>query len=100
MAVVAVPAEEVVSVARECAAAGVRALLVISSGLAEAGAEGVRRQHELLEVCRDAGIRIIGPNRMGVLNTAAEVRLNATFAPPPVLPGGAWFHVSERGSWD
>ena len=67
------PAEQVVGVARECAAAGVRALLVISAGFAEAGAEGAARQHELLEVCRDAGMRLVGPNCLGVLNTAPDV---------------------------
>ena len=57
LAVVALPSEQVVGAACECAAAGVRSLLVISSGFAETGAEGADRQHELLEVCRDAGIR-------------------------------------------
>jgi len=96
LAIVAVPAEEVVGAARDCAAAGVRSLLVISSGFAETGAEGAARQHELLEVCRDAGIRIIGPNCLGVLNTSPRVRLNATFAPPAAVPGGVGF-MSQSG---
>ena len=96
LAVVAIPAEGVVAVARQCAAASVRALLVISSGFAEAGAEGVRRQHELLEVCRDAGMRIVGPNCLGVLNTASDVRLNATFAPPVSVSGHVGF-MSQSG---
>ncbi len=96
LAVVAVPAEQVVGLARECAGAGVRSLLVISSGFAEAGVEGAARQRELLEVCRDAGIRIVGPNCLGVLNTSARVRLNATFAPPPAVPGGVGF-MSQSG---
>ncbi len=96
LAVVAVPAEEVVGVARKCADARVRSLLVISSGFAETGAEGAGRQHELLEVCRDAGIRIVGPNCLGVLNTSPRVRLNATFAPPAAVPGGVGF-MSQSG---
>ena len=96
LAIVAVPAEQVVGVARECAAAGVRSLLVISSGFAETGAEGAGRQHELLEVCRDAGIRIVGPNCLGVLNTSPRVRLNATFAPPAAVRGGVGF-MSQSG---
>jgi len=96
LAIVAVPAERVVGAARECAAAGVRSLLVISAGFAETGAEGAARQHELLEVCRDAGIRIVGPNCMGVLNTAPGVRLNATFAPPAAVPGQVAF-MSQSG---
>ena len=96
LAIVAVPAEQVVATAHECAATGVRSLLVISSGFAETGAEGARRQHELLEVCRAAGIRIVGPNCLGVLNTSPRVRLNATFAPPAAVPGGVGF-MSQSG---
>jgi acetate---CoA ligase (ADP-forming) len=96
LAIVAVPAGEVVEAARECAQAGVRSLLVISSGFAETGAEGARRQAELLEVCRDAGIRIVGPNCMGVLNTSPQVRLNATFASPAAVPGQVGF-MSQSG---
>ena len=96
LAIVAVPAEQVVAVAHECATAGVRSLLVISSGFAETGAEGARRQWELLEVCRAAGMRIVGPNCLGVLNTSPQVRLNATFAPPAAVPGGVGF-MSQSG---
>jgi acetate---CoA ligase (ADP-forming) len=96
LAVVVVPAEEVVEVARQCAAAGVRGLLVISAGFAEAGQEGARRQRELVDVCRDAGMRLVGPNCLGVLNTAAEVSLNATFAPHPAAPGRVGF-MSQSG---
>src|SRR5581483_10298849 len=78
LAVVAVPAQQVLTVARECAAAGVRALVVISAGFAELGGEGAERQRELLTVCRDAGMRLVGPNCFGVLNTAADISLNAT----------------------
>ncbi len=80
LAVVVVPAPSVVEVARECAARGVRGLVVISSGFAETGEGGRDRQQELLAVCRDSGMRLIGPNCMGIMNTAPDVRLNATFA--------------------
>jgi len=96
LAVVVVPAKRVVGVARECAAAGVRAMLVISSGFAEIGEDGARRQRELLEVCRDAGIRIVGPNCLGALNTASDIRLNATFAPHPAASGRVAF-MSQSG---
>ncbi|HEY4996944.1 MAG TPA: GNAT family N-acetyltransferase, partial [Solirubrobacteraceae bacterium] len=90
MAVIAVPAAQVCGVARECAAAGTRALLVISAGFAESGREGLARQQELLAICREAGMRLIGPNCLGVINTAPEMPLNATFAerPPPRGPIG------------
>ncbi len=96
LAVVVVPAQRVIGVARECATARVRALLVISAGFAETGDAGSHRQHELLRVCRDAGMRIVGPNCLGVINTAPEVRLNATFAPKNVIPGRVGF-LSQSG---
>ncbi len=96
LAVIAVPAAHVVEAARQCADAGVRALLVISAGFAEAGPEGTQRQQELVEVCRAAGVRIVGPNCLGALNTAASVRLNATFAPHAATPGRIGF-MSQSG---
>ena len=81
LAVLAVPAEQVVPVARACAAKGVGALVVLSAGFAESGPEGAERQRELLGVCRQAGMRLIGPNCLGVLNTDPKVRLDATFGP-------------------
>lgn len=97
LAVVVVPAEHVVEVARECGAAGVRGLLVISAGFAETGAAGRRRQHDLVAVCRSSGMRLIGPNCMGVLNTAPDVALNATFAPRRPAPGRVGF-MSQSGA--
>ena len=79
LAVLAIPAEQVVPVARECAGKGVAALVVLSAGFAESGAQGAERQRELLRVCRQAGMRLIGPNCMGVINTDPAVRLDATF---------------------
>ena len=96
LAVIVVPAEEVVAAARDCAAVGVRALVVISAGFAETGEEGTVRQHELLSVCRDAGMRLVGPNCLGVMNTAPDVRLNATFAAAPAGSGRVGF-MSQSG---
>lgn len=85
LVVIAVPAIGVVETARQCATKGVKSLVVISSGFAESGSEGVSRQADLLAVCRQAGMRLVGPNCMGVINTAPEVSMNATFgaATPP-----------------
>jgi len=96
LAVIAVPAEHVAEVARQCARKGVRALVVISAGFAEAGPEGARRQEELLRVCRASGMRLVGPNCMGVVNTHPEVRLLATFAPHPPPRGHVGF-MSQSG---
>ncbi|HVD16264.1 MAG TPA: GNAT family N-acetyltransferase [Actinomycetota bacterium] len=84
LAVVAVPAAAVVEVARACAEKGARGLVVMSAGFAETGPEGAARQQQLLQVCRDAGMRLIGPNCLGIVNTAPDVSLDATFG--PLLP--------------
>ncbi|HZU19514.1 MAG TPA: GNAT family N-acetyltransferase [Candidatus Dormibacteraeota bacterium] len=97
LAVVVVPAAKVAEVARACAARGVRALVVISAGFAESGEEGRARQEELLEICRDAGMRLIGPNCMGIINTHPEHPLNATFAPSRPPRGRIGF-MSQSGA--
>jgi acetyl coenzyme A synthetase (ADP forming)-like protein len=97
LAVVAVPAHLVVEAARECAAKGVRALVVVSAGFAETGPEGAGRQRELLAVCRAAGMRLIGPNCLGILNTNPQVRLDATFGPNAPQPGRVGF-LSQSGA--
>lgn len=76
-AVLAVPAEEVLDVARDAAEAGVRALVVVSAGFAERDEAGRERQEALLDLARDHGIRMIGPNSLGILNTDPTVALNA-----------------------
>lgn len=79
LVVVAVPAEQVLEVARDSVAAGARALLVLSAGFAETGADGEARQGHLLALCREHDIRLVGPNCLGIINTEPSVRLNATF---------------------
>jgi GNAT superfamily N-acetyltransferase/predicted CoA-binding protein len=81
LAFIVTPAAAVLPVAKECAQKGVRALVVISAGFAEAGAAGARLQEELVQVCRQTGMRLIGPNCMGIINTDPEVSLNGQFAP-------------------
>jgi acetyl coenzyme A synthetase (ADP forming)-like protein len=97
MAVIAVPATSVIDVARECGERGVRALVVISAGFAEAGSDGIERERQLVEVCRAAGMRLVGPNCLGILNTAPGHHLNATFAPNTPPPGDVGF-VSQSGA--
>ncbi|MGH2941630.1 MAG: GNAT family N-acetyltransferase [Solirubrobacteraceae bacterium] len=98
LAVIAVAAPSVLAVARDCAAHGVRALVVLSAGFAETGSEGGQRQDELLRICRDAGMRLVGPNCLGVLNTDPGVRLDATFAPSGP-PAGRIAFASQSGAY-
>jgi len=85
LAVLLVPRDQVLEVARQCADIGVRAIVVITAGFAETGPEGRRAQDELLALVRRHGMRMVGPNCMGLLNADPAVRLNASFSPvfPP-----------------
>jgi acyl-CoA synthetase (NDP forming)/RimJ/RimL family protein N-acetyltransferase len=91
VAIVAVPAEAVQDVVLDCAAKGVHGLIVISSGFAETGEEGRKRQRKLVGLARSYGLRLIGPNCLGVINTAADVSLNASLAPMMPSRGRAGF---------
>ncbi|NQT73319.1 MAG: GNAT family N-acetyltransferase [Chloroflexi bacterium] len=86
LAIVIVPAKGVNKVVQECGRKGVRGVVIISAGFGEAGPEGIERQQQLLDTARNYGMRMVGPNCMGVLNTDPEVNMNATFSPvfPPV----------------
>ncbi|NDZ77999.1 GNAT family N-acetyltransferase [Streptomyces sp. SID10853] len=81
LVVVAVPAAQVSDVVDDCGASGVQGLVVISAGYAESGPEGLLRQRQLLRRARSYGMRVIGPNAFGLINTAEAVRLNASLAP-------------------
>ncbi len=81
LAVVAVPADRVPEVVDECGAHGVQGLVVVSAGYAERGAEGLERQRALVRQARSYGMRLIGPNAFGIVNTSPEVLLNASLAP-------------------
>ncbi|MFG3199681.1 GNAT family N-acetyltransferase [Streptomyces sp. NPDC048208] len=87
VAVVAVPADAVPAVVTECGEHGVQGLVVLSAGYAESGPEGRERQRALVRQARAYGMRIIGPNAFGVINTAEDVTLNASLAPEMPRPG-------------
>ena len=85
LAVIAIPAEKVAAAVDDAAEKGVSGIVVITAGFSEIGEEGRRREAALIDKVRDAGIRLVGPNCMGLINTDPRIRLDATFAPvyPP-----------------
>lgn len=97
LAVIAVPPPALPAVVEDCAARGVRALVVITAGFAEVGAEGRARQDRLLGVVRGYGMRMVGPNCLGLLNTDPSVRLNASFS-PIFPPAGCMAMSSQSGA--
>ncbi|HEU5220388.1 MAG TPA: acetate--CoA ligase family protein, partial [Gemmatimonadales bacterium] len=96
-AVIVVPKELVQGVVESCARKGVGGLVVISSGFREVGGEGVERERRLTELVRGRGIRMVGPNCMGVLNSNPAVSMNGTFA-PALPPHGKVGFVSQSGA--
>lgn len=97
LAIVVVPAAHVNATVEACGRKGVRAAIVISAGFKEVGAEGAARERELLAIVRRHGMRLIGPNCLGVVNTEPGVRMNATFAPPHP-PAGTVAFSSQSGA--
>ncbi len=87
LALIAVRAEAVPDVVRECAEAGVKAVVVVSTGFGETGAAGRSTELELARFARASGMRLVGPNCMGVVNTTPAARLAATFSPALPTPG-------------
>ncbi|MDA8370528.1 MAG: GNAT family N-acetyltransferase [Nocardiopsaceae bacterium] len=97
LAIVAVRADMVAGVVDECAEKGVHGLVVVSSGFGEAGAEGRRRQDELVRTARAAGMRVVGPNCLGIANTDPGISLNATLS-PHIPPRGPIGFFSQSGA--
>jgi acyl-CoA synthetase (NDP forming)/L-amino acid N-acyltransferase YncA len=95
--VVAVPADQVSDVLADAGAAGVRGAVVLSSGFGEDGPAGRQRQRGLVRLARSHGIRLVGPNCLGVVNTDPLVRLNASFA-PAAPPAGGLAIASQSGA--
>lgn len=87
LAIVAVPAAAVLGIVEDCAARGVQGLVVISGGFAELGAEGAIHQREVVAAARRHGMRVIGPNCVGIVNTDPDIKLHATFGAVRPVPG-------------
>lgn len=87
LAVIVVPAEQVAEVVQECGTRGVHGLVVVSAGYEESGDDGLERQRELVKQVRGLGMRMIGPNALGIINTDARVRMAAAVIRQPPLRG-------------
>ena len=97
LAVIVVPAKLALAAARECAQKGVHGMVVITAGFGETGPAGKELQKELLAIARESGMRIVGPNCMGVINTHDDIRMNATFSPNAPIQGNVGF-LSQSGA--
>jgi acetyl coenzyme A synthetase (ADP forming)-like protein len=97
LGVIAIPARDTLAAVEECGRKGVRGVVVITAGFKETGAEGAEQEVALRDVARKYGMRLVGPNCLGVLNTESGVHLDATFA-PAWPPAGQVAFSSQSGA--
>ncbi|MEU8772318.1 GNAT family N-acetyltransferase [Streptomyces sp. NPDC048606] len=98
LAVIAVPADRVPDAVAACGEHGVQGLVVLSAGYGESGPAGLERQRRLVRQVRSYGMRLIGPNAFGVINTAPDVELNASLAPVPTTARGRIGLFTQSGA--
>ena len=96
LAIILIPAAGVANVLNECATRGIHAVIVASGGFRETGDLGGKLEKELMDIARHFGIRVIGPNCIGLLDT--HLPLDATFLPPPGPPPGDVAFISHSGA--
>lgn len=99
LAVIIVPSAQVSRVIEECGKKGVRGAVVITAGFREIGEAGANLEKELVKIARSHDIAVIGPNCVGIINTAHEVSLNATFARPFFPKAGNIAFISQSGAF-
>jgi acetyltransferase len=97
LAIVLLPKDMVYPAIEAIAQKKVKYVVVISAGFKETGEEGKKREHALVDLVRKNDIRMLGPNSMGLFNTAPELSLNATFSPTTPIPGHVGF-ISQSGA--
>jgi acetyltransferase len=97
LAIITVPKQLVLDVVDECGKKGIKGLIVITAGFKEVGAEGAALEQKLVEKIKQYGMRMVGPNCMGIINNDEKVQMNATFAPTKLSKGTIAF-ISQSGA--
>jgi acetyltransferase len=97
LAVIVVPKEHVLQAVEDCGRKGVKGLVIISAGFREVGGEGIEREEAIVRTINQYGMRLIGPNCMGVIAATPNVRMNATFSPSTPCQGGLAF-MTQSGA--
>lgn len=95
LAVIVIPAKAVTEALQDCVKAGVKGVVVITAGFKEVGGEGVKRERELVQIIKNAGMRMVGPNCLGVMNS--KIKMNASFA-ADMPPEGRVAFFSQSGA--
>ncbi len=99
LSIISVPTEEVIEASMEAISAGTKAIVVVSTGFAESGKDGLIKQKELVNLVRSNGVRLLGPSCLGLMNTDEEVKLNSSLLPNLTQKGkiGFFAHSAALG---
>jgi acetate---CoA ligase (ADP-forming) len=97
LAIVILPPRAALDSVREAVEKGVKGIVIVSAGFREVGAEGLDMENRIVAICREAGVRLVGPNCLGVINPLPAVRLNASFSARMPNPGKISF-ISQSGA--
>jgi len=97
LAMVILPPQAALKAVEDCAKTGVKGIVIVSAGFKEVGGEGAKIQNKISQICAEAGIRLVGPNCLGVINPAPEVSMNASFSRRMPNPGNISF-ISQSGA--
>ena len=97
LAIIILPPAACEQAVADCIAKGVKGIVIVSAGFKEVGGEGVEIENRIVAMCRAAGVRLVGPNCLGVINPIGDVSLNASFAQRMPIPGNISF-ISQSGA--
>ncbi|MCP4024218.1 MAG: CoA-binding protein [Desulfobacteraceae bacterium] len=97
LAMIILPPKVALLSVKECIAKGVKGIVIVSAGFKEIGGQGALIEVEINNLCRAAGVRLVGPNCLGVINPSKKVRLNASFSKRMPIPGNVSF-ISQSGA--
>jgi acetyltransferase len=97
LAMIILPPKVALKAVEDCAKSGVKGIIIVSAGFKEVGGEGVTIQNRITEICAEAGIRLVGPNCLGVINPAPEISMNASFSARMPNQGNISF-ISQSGA--
>jgi acetyltransferase len=97
LAMIILPPKVALKAVEDCAKSGVKGIIIVSAGFKEVGGEGVIIQNRITEICAEAGIRLVGPNCLGVINPAPEISMNASFSARMPNQGNISF-ISQSGA--
>jgi acetyltransferase len=97
LAIIVVPKKFVLETVKDCGKKGVKGIVVISAGFKEIGEKGLKLENEIVKVVKKYGMRMVGPNCMGIINTDPDINMDATFAPAHPMTGRVGF-LSQSGA--